>query len=105
EGWMRGSHTGPLMPVAERDANPSRFDGPPRVTALGFQLTGGRLIGPRDMFDDPSFGIARQGCNRLADHMRRHGPFEPHRLPMEEMEYTTMPDVMKRLENRWEDLP
>lgn len=105
EGWMRGSHCGPLMPVAERDANPSRFDGPPRVTALGFQLAGGHLIGPRDMFDDPSFDLARQECNRLADHMRRHGPFEPHRLPMEEMEYTTMPQVMKRLEDRWEDLP
>ncbi|MGM0454005.1 MAG: fructose-1,6-bisphosphate aldolase/phosphatase [Thermodesulfobacteriota bacterium] len=105
EGWMRGSHCGPLMPVAERDANPSRFDGPPRVTALGFQLAGGHLVGPRDMFDDPSFDEARNQCNLLADHMRRHGPFEPHRLPMEEMEYTTMPDVMKRLENRWEDLP
>ena len=28
-GWMRGSHTGPLMPVAMKDASPSRFDGPP----------------------------------------------------------------------------
>lgn len=105
EGWMRGSHTGPLMPVAVRDANPSRFDGPPRVTCLGFQLAGGHLIGPRDMFDDPGFDIARHECNKLADHMRRHGPFEPHRLPMEEMEYTTMPQVMKRLEDRWQDLP
>ncbi|MBA2882572.1 fructose 1,6-bisphosphate aldolase/phosphatase [Desulfosalsimonas propionicica] len=104
EGWMRGSHTGPLMPVAVKDANPSRFDGPPRVTALGFQIADGKLIGPRDMFDDPSFDVARQECNRLADHMRRHGPFEPHRLPMEEMEYTTMPQVMERLESRWEDL-
>jgi fructose 1,6-bisphosphate aldolase/phosphatase len=56
------------------------------------------------MFDDPSFDVARQECNQLADHMRRHGPFEPHRLPMEEMEYTTMPQVMERLERRWEDL-
>ncbi|MBS0014135.1 MAG: fructose 1,6-bisphosphatase [Desulfobacterales bacterium] len=60
--------------------------------------------GSRDMFDDPSFDVARQECNRLADHMRRHGPFEPHRLPMEEMEYTTMPQVMERLESWWEDL-
>lgn len=105
EGWMRGSHTGPLMPVPERHANPSRFDGPPRVTALGFQLKDGRLIGPRDMFDDPSFDEARHQCNLLGDHMRRHGPFEPHRLPMEEMEYTTMPQVMDRLRDRWEPLP
>jgi len=105
EGWMRGSHTGPLMPVPERHANPSRFDGPPRVTALGFQIKDGRLVGPRDLFDDPSFDEARHQCNLLADHMRRHGPFEPHRLPMEEMEYTTMPQVMERLAERWEPLP
>ena len=105
EGWMRGSHYGPLMPVAVHLATPSRFDGPPRVIALGFQLAGGRLIGPRDLFDDPGFDEARRLCNTVADHLRRHGPFEPHRLPMDEMEYTTLPQVMKKLEGRWEDLP
>jgi fructose 1,6-bisphosphate aldolase/phosphatase len=34
--------------------------------------------------------------------MRRHGPFEPHRLPLEEMEYTTMPAVAAKHANRWE---
>ena len=98
---MRGSHHGPLMPVALREANPTRFDGPPRVVALGFQIAEGKLIGPVDMFDDPSFDEARRMANQAADYLRRHGPFEPHRLPMEEMEYTTMPDVMKRLGERW----
>jgi len=46
EGWMRGSHRGPLMPVSFNKANPSRFDGPPRVIAAGFQLSEGKLIGP-----------------------------------------------------------
>ncbi len=104
EGWMRGSHYGPLMPCPVDQANPSRFDGPPRVICLGFQLANGRLIGPRDMFDDPAFDEARRLCNVIADHLRRHGPFEPHRLPMEEMEYTTLPDVMKKLEGRWHSL-
>lgn len=104
EGWMRGSHHGPLMPVAQKQANPSRFDGPPRVIAAGFQLSGGMLVGPRDMFDDPAFDEARRLANQVADYMRRHGPFEPHRLPLEEMEYTTMPEVMKKLEKRFVDL-
>jgi fructose 1,6-bisphosphate aldolase/phosphatase len=30
-----------------------------------------------------------------------HGPFEPHRLPLDDMEYTTMPQIMKKLEGRW----
>lgn len=101
QGWMRGSHYGPLMPCRFADAHPARFDGPPRVISLGFQLANGRLIGPLDMFDDPSFDEARHQCNIIADHLRRHGPFEPHRLPMEEMEYTTMPEVMKKLAGRW----
>jgi fructose 1,6-bisphosphate aldolase/phosphatase len=104
EGWMRGSHHGPLMPVALEDSNPSRFDGPPRVIAAGFQLTDGKLIGPRDMFDDPSFDEARKWANKAGEYMRRHGPFEPHRLPLDEMEYTTMPQVMKKLEGRFTSL-
>ncbi|UCF77921.1 MAG: fructose 1,6-bisphosphatase, partial [Candidatus Eiseniibacteriota bacterium] len=91
EGWMRGSHHGPLMPVRFKDATPSRFDGPPRVIAAGFQVSNGQMVGPVDLFDDPSFDLTRQKANEIADYMRRHGPFEPHRLPPEEMEYTTLP--------------
>jgi fructose 1,6-bisphosphate aldolase/phosphatase len=101
EGWMRGSHYGPLMPVSVKQATPTRFDGPPRVACLGFQLADGRLIGPRDMFDDPSYDEARRDANRVADVLRQHGPFEPHRLPLGDMEYTTMPQIMKKLEGRW----
>ena len=104
EGWMRGSHMGPLMPVSVKDSTPTRFDGPPRVIGLGFQLTGGNLVGPRDLFADKSFNLARHQANEMADLMRRHGPFEPHRLPLEEMEYTTMPEVMKKLGGRFTEL-
>ena len=51
-----------------------------------------------------SFDNARQRANDIADFMRAHGPFEPHRKPLEEMEYTTMPQVMKRLEGRFTPL-
>jgi fructose 1,6-bisphosphate aldolase/phosphatase len=102
EGWMRGSHYGPLMPVSVAQSQPTRFDGPPRVTALGFQLSEGRLVGPRDFFADVSYDQARQKANDLAYMMREHGPFEPHRLPLDEMEYTTMPQVSRKLEGRFE---
>jgi len=104
EGWMRGSHHGPLMPVSVPHSTPARFDGPPRVVALGFQLSSGRLVGPVDMFADVSFDHAREEASLMADIMRRHGPFEPHRLPLDEMEYTTLPDVMKNMESRFVDL-
>jgi fructose 1,6-bisphosphate aldolase/phosphatase len=104
-GCMRGSHHAPLMPVRVANAHPSRFDGPPRVICLGYQVHDGRLVGPRDMFDDPAFDRARAEANVIMDYYRRHGPFEPHRLPLADMEYTTMPAVADRIASRWEALP
>lgn len=103
-GGMRGSHNVPLMPVSIKDAHPTRFDAPARVIALGFQLNDGKLQGPIDLFDDPAFDFARQKCNEIMDYIRKHGTFEPHRLPLDEMEYTTLPEVKKKLEKRFESL-
>ena len=103
-GWMRGSHNGPLMPVGLKDAKCTRFDGPPRVLALGFQMSNGSLVGPADLFDDVAFDRARKKAQKIADYMRRHGPFEPQRLPLGDMEYTTLPKVLKKLESRLEDI-
>ena len=100
-GWMRGSHHGPIIPVSQKQAIPTRFDGPPRVIAMGFQLSSGRLIGPQDLFADVAFDRAREKALEIADYMRQLGPFEPHRLPLDEMEYTTMPQVMERLKDRF----
>ncbi len=100
-GWMRGSHYGPLMPVSLRDAKCTRFDGPPRIVGLGFQVTKGRLVGPVDLFDDPAFDEARRLAQQIADYMRRHGPFMPHRLGPEEMEYTTLPQILEKLKDRF----
>jgi fructose 1,6-bisphosphate aldolase/phosphatase len=103
-GWMRGSHNGPLMPVAFKDARCTRFDGPPRVVAAGFQISNGTLVGPVDLFDDPAYDLTREKAQEVAEYLRRHGPFEPHRLPMEDMEYTTLPKVLQKLKDRFEEV-
>lgn len=103
-GWMRGSHNGPLMPVGVREAICTRFDGPPRVVALGFQVKNSKLVGPVDLFDDPAFDLTRRRAQEVAEYMRRHGPFEPHRLHLQEMEYTTLPKVMTELKGRFKKL-
>ena len=102
-GWMRGSHVGPLMPVSMDDAQNrvTRFDGPPRVVGAGFQVSEAKLIGPVDMFGDPAFDHSRKVANEVTDYMRRHGPFMPHRLGPEEMEYTTLPEVLAKLKARF----
>lgn len=103
-GWMRGSHNGPIMPVSQKNAICTRFDGPPRVIALGFQIANGKLVGPVDLFDDPAYDLARKRAQKVADYMRQHGPFEPHRLPCADMEYTTLPSILRELEKRFEKL-
>jgi len=102
-GWMRGSHIGPLMPVSISDTQNrvTRFDGPPRVVGAGFQVSDAKLVGPADLFGDPAFDRARQVANEITDYMRRHGPFMPHRLGPEEMEYTTLPEVLEKLKARF----
>lgn len=103
-GAMRGSHHAPFLPTGLEHAHPSRFDGPPRVVALGFQITDGKLVGPRDLFADPSFDRARAQANEVMDYLRRHGPFEPHRLPLEDLEYTTMHALEQRIAQRWQPM-
>ncbi len=100
-GWMRGSHQGPMMPCSMEQAMPTRLDGPPRVVALGFQLAQGALVGPVDMFKDVAYDRTRQEANRVAEYMRRHGPFEPHRLPEEDMEYTNLPKLQEKFKDRF----
>lgn len=101
-GWMRGSHNGPLMPVGQKDAKMTRFDGPPRVIAMGFVLKDGKLTGPVDMFDDVAFDGARKKAIEITDYLRRMGPFEPHRLPEEDMEYTSLPKVLEKYKSSFE---
>ncbi|MFX1367346.1 MAG: fructose-1,6-bisphosphate aldolase/phosphatase [Promethearchaeota archaeon] len=100
-GWMRGSHAGPLVPVGLKDSRCTRFDGPPRVVGLGFQVSDGMLIGPVDMFDDVAFDITRQKAWEVMDYLRRHGPFEFHRLSSDRMEYSTLPKVLDKCSTRF----
>jgi len=100
-GWMRGSHQGPLMPCTMDQATPTRLDGPPRVVALGFQLANGMLVGPEDIFKDVSYDYTRAKANKIAEYMRRHGPFEPHRLPEEDLEYTNLPKLQEKFKGRF----
>ena len=59
---------------------------------------------PVDLFDDPAFNRIRDEALHITDYMRTMGPFEPHRLPMADMEYTTLPKVMKKLGTRFKKI-
>lgn len=109
-GFMRGSHIGPLMPVSLKNARCTVFDGPPRIVGLGFNLSDGRIVGlednqPADLFDDPAFDKARDVANNVTQYIRAHGEFMPARLGPEELEYTTMPQVLEKLKTRFKKAP
>ena len=109
EGWMRGSHWGPLMPVGLKNSKCTAFDGPPRIIALGLQISNGSIADDNgvplisDLFDDPAFDLARREAVEYAVALRRMGEFEPARLSAEAMEYTTLPRVLEKLKNRFKE--
>lgn len=109
EGWMRGSHWGPVMPVGLKDSKCTVFDGPPRLVALGFQICDGQIASDSDrnplvsdLFEDPAFDMARREAMEYAASLRRMGEFEPARLSAETMEYTTLPQVLEKLKKRFQ---
>jgi len=107
-GWMRGSHIGPFMPVGLKDSRCTLFDGPPRIVALGIQVVNGKIASGHDgkpliadLFEDPAFNLAREEALQLAAALRRMGEFQPARLSEEVMEYTTLPETLKKLAGRF----
>jgi fructose 1,6-bisphosphate aldolase/phosphatase len=111
QGWMRGSHWGPLMPVGLKNSKCTAFDGPPRIVALGFQVANGKIASDddgkpliADLFDDPAFSLARREAVQNGCMLRRMGEFEPARLSSEDMEYTTIQQVLQKLEKRFQPL-
>ncbi len=109
EGWMRGSHWGPLMPVGLKNSRCTAFDGPPRIVGLGFQVTKGQIASDddgepliSDLFDDPAFDRARREAVDYMVTLRRMGEFEPARLSAQAMEYTTLDKILEKLEDRFE---
>ena len=108
QGWMRGSHWGPIMPVGLKASKCTVFDGPPRIVAIGFQVANGQIScddegNPMiaDLFDDPAFALARREAIHNACMLRNMGEFEPARLSSEEMEYTTIQQVLEKLGERF----
>jgi fructose 1,6-bisphosphate aldolase/phosphatase len=111
QGWMRGSHWGPIMPVGLKSSKCTVFDGPPRIVALGFQVANGQIAcgdegNPlmADLFDDPAFTLARREAVHNACVLRNMGEFEPARLSSEEMEYTTIKQVLGKLGKRFKPI-
>lgn len=99
-GFMRGSHTGPLMPV-KLNSTISYFDGPPIVSCAAFSVHNGKLTEPVDAFDHPYWDFIRDKVSQKAYDIRRQGFSGPAMLPYSELEYGGIVEIMKRLEKKF----
>ena len=99
-GFMRGSHTGPLMPV-QRNSSISYFDGPPVVCCLAFCVHNGKFTEPADAFDHPYWDHIREKVARKATEIREQGFSGAAMLPYSELEYGGIVEKMKKLDTQF----
>jgi len=99
-GFMRGSHTGPLMPV-KMNSGVSFFDGPPVVCALAFCVHNGKLTEPADAFDHPYWDYIRTNVSQKATEIRRQGFSGVAMLDYKELEYGGIVKKMEKLESKF----
>jgi fructose 1,6-bisphosphate aldolase/phosphatase len=99
-GFMRGSHTGPLMPV-KAGSTVSYFDGPPIVSCLAYCVRDGKLTEPVDAFDHPYWDWVREKAARKAHDIREQGFSGPAMLGYHELEYGGITHRMGNLDQRF----
>ena len=99
-GFMRGSHTGPLMPV-KANSPISYFDGPPVVSAQAFSIRNGKLTEPADAFDQPFWDWVRDQVSQKAQEIRKQGFSGCAMLPYSELEYGGIVEKMKELDSKF----
>ncbi len=100
-GFMRGSHTGPFMPV-KLNSTISFFDGPPVVSCAGYCVHEGKLTNPVDAFDHPFWDYIREKVSEKAIEIRRQGFFGSAMLPYSELEYGGIVKKLEELDSRFQ---
>jgi fructose 1,6-bisphosphate aldolase/phosphatase len=99
-GYMRGSHVGPFMPVVA-GTGCSYFDGPPIVSCVGFCVHQGRLTEPIDMFAHPFWDTVRHRAASKAMEIRRQGFSGAAMRPYSELEYGGITGILEKIDQRF----
>lgn len=99
-GFMRGSHTSPLMPV-KKESSVSFFDGPSVISCLAFSVKNGKLTEPADVFGHPYWDYVREKVSEETEELRRQGFFGAAMLPESELEYGGIMVTLKELEKKF----
>jgi fructose 1,6-bisphosphate aldolase/phosphatase len=101
-GDTRGSHNMPMMPVAINTAVTGQYC-LPIVACMAYSLNKqGKLSAGVDMFGNPAWDGTRLKAQRKGEEMRQQGFFGPAMLPISELEYGAIRDVLGELEAEFE---
>ncbi len=102
-GDARGSHNMPLMPVAINTAVAGTYC-LPLVACIAYSVTaGGKLSEREDVFGNVAWDATRLKAQRRAEEIRQQGFFGPAMLPVSELEYGAIREVLAELDERFEE--
>jgi fructose 1,6-bisphosphate aldolase/phosphatase len=100
-GDARGSHHMPLMPVAINTAVTGAYC-LPLVACVAYSVSKrGKLSEGVDMFGNPAWDFARQRAQQKAFEMRLQGFVGPAMLPIQELEYGELKQILNDLDSRF----
>ncbi|MBI4483261.1 MAG: fructose 1,6-bisphosphatase [Acidobacteria bacterium] len=99
-GTMRGSHTGPLMPV-KQNSTISFFDGPPIVSCAALCVHNGKFTEAVDAFDHPFWDQVRSQVSLKAMEIRKQGFSGIAMLPYDDLEYGGIVEKMKKIDKKF----
>ncbi len=99
-GFMRGSHTGPLMPVVQ-NSSISFFDGPPVVACAAYCVQNGILTEAADAFAHPFWDFIRDKVSRKAIEIREQGFSGCAMLGFDELEYTGITERLEKINGKF----
>ncbi len=99
-GDNRGSHHVAVMPVKQNTII-SYFDGPTIVSAAGYCVHEGILTEAVDFFDQPFWDVIREKASVKTLEMRQQGFYGPAMAGMDELEYTGVVEILKRLGSKF----
>jgi len=99
-GFLRGSHSGALLPV-RRNTGVAYFDGPPVVAGAAYSVKQARLSQIVDLFDHPFWDHVSHEIAEKTLTIRRQGFFGNAMLAFDELSRSDIIKIVRELDDRF----
>jgi fructose 1,6-bisphosphate aldolase/phosphatase len=99
-GFLRGSHSGALLPV-RRNTGVAYFDGPPVVSGSGYSIRQAHLSPAVDLFDHPFWDHMSHEISEKTLSIRRQGFFGNAMLAFDDLARSDIIKIVRDLDDRF----